>query len=346
MKPRGVSDDGESNMSGGRSRALMKQIGDELISQAYMEAVKQHTLLTPEREIELGKVIEPIIDVRKDIQIITELLVKCDLENKEFFLSARERLEQKELGIFQSAWFQDARNELITHNLRWVFAVAKRFRNKGLPFKDVIQEGNLGLMMAAEKYEWRRGFRFTTYSHWWIRQGITRAIMDDGAVVRLPSYIGESLPAVMASREAFITEHGCEPTYEELAMRCDQTAVRIKTILTAGNRIISLESPAKDDPDFSLHDVLPCVNEPYEDIIFAKEWERALPMLLGILTPIEREIIERRFGMNGYAEEQVLREIGELKGVSHECVRQIAKRAFDKLRALGNKKEFRGYGDR
>ena len=350
MEQRVNSDAEENDPSAGWSPVVIKRLGDEFISPAYMRAVRKHALLTHEREIELGKVIEPIIVVRKRMDILNKRLAECerqyeecDPEEKEILLCEIWWRERQESSILQTAQFQDARNELVTHNLRWVIAIAKRFRNKGLPFKDVIQEGNIGLMRAAERYEWRRGFRFTTYSHWWIRQGITRAITDDGSVVRLPSYIYELLPMVMASKEAFITEHGCEPTYEELATRCGETAARIEIILTTGNKIISLESPAEDDSDFSLHDILPHVKEPYEDIVFTKKRKQDINALLNELTPKERDIIERRFGMNGHVQEQTLREIAELKGLSHERVRQIEKKACSKLVRILSKEEFKDY---
>lgn len=333
-------DDGFIYAPSGDGRSVHKQVSDEMISGAYMRSVKNLDLLTPAQEIEQGKAIEPMVNVRNRIAAICVRLIKRssgyvepDAEKRKDLRDELKRCREEELRISCTATFQDARNMLIAHNLRWVIAIAKRFRGKSLPFKDVIQEGNIGLIKAAEKYDWHRGFRFSTYSAWWIHQTIARAI-DDYGVVRMPSYMYEVLPHVMAAKDAFFVEHGREASYEELALRCGESIEVIKRILTTGNKMISLESSLKDDEDVSLKNLLQIKVEMPVDTLIENEFERKIHAWIQILDDREKEIIMQRYGLGKYRKDgpKKLREIGDIIGLSHERVRQIELQAEHKLR--------------
>ena len=305
---------------------------------AYMAEVRRHALLTPKREIELGKMIEPILIVRSGIKKLSEGLVKRktgygepDPHKRQALKDEIALLREEEATIFFSESFLSARKELIECNLRWVLNIARRFTDRGLPFKDVVQEGNIGLMKAAEKYNWHLGFRFCTYSAWWIRQSITRAIVTYGSTVRLPSYLYELLPSVLATRAAYIDETGFVPTVPELAKRCGKTEAVIERVLTKGNMIISLEAPI-GGADTPFINALSYEGGVSDDAVTRMLLSERIEWALGhALNPREREFVERKFGLVGLGE--TLRAIGLNNDLSHERVRQIIVEAIRKLKA-------------
>lgn len=351
MKRRAVANlenkDVEQGLSG-RSCVVRKGWDDEFLNESYMSEVRSFELLTHAQEIELGKAIEPMIIVRKRINAISERLVKdkngyreSDSEKRKKLKCELEQCRKEESLICATEQFQNARNALVAHNLRWVIAIAKKFRGKGMPFKDVIQEGNIGLIKAAEKYEWNRGFRFCTYSAWWIRQSIARAIGND-RVVHLPAHIVDLLPRVMSLREAFVTEHGYEPSYEYLAERCKERVTTIERVLSTGYKIFSMESSAKNDSDLLLKNILATDGETSFDGAVLVLLRERFAKMLHVLTPMQREVVERRFGLNTYLA-HTLEEIAELKGFSRERIRQIEKETLGKLRMPHNQIKLNGY---
>ncbi|MDP3778862.1 MAG: RNA polymerase sigma factor RpoD/SigA [bacterium] len=340
MKRRAVGDlDG-----GGRAGATVREepkgsasrrFAGDYVSGSYLEGMKRKALLSFEREIELGKLIEPIIIVRKRIGALKDRLIKRNGVYGEPDAGRRAEIEVElhllalqESSIFRSPQFLEARGELIEHNLRWVITIATKYRDRGLPFNDMVQEGNMGLMRAAEKYEWNKGFRFSTYSAWWIRQAITRAL-NEASVVRMPTYMYELLPKVLALQEAFTNEHGYRPTGQYLAEKCEEHVQTIERLLTTGNVIISLESPS-DDPDILLENLLANDGETPIDGAIRISLREAIDRTLGVLTPIQQEVIERRYGLTGIQE--TLRVIALSIGFSRERIRQIEKEGLDRLR--------------
>ena len=240
---------------------------------------------------------------------------------------------------------EDARRRLSEANLRLVVSVAKRYAGRGLPFLDLIQEGNLGLMKAAEKFEPDRGFKFSTYATWWIRQSITRAIADQGRTIRIPVHLVESINRVKKTAGELLRKNGREPTAEELAVRLDMEPDRIRELLQLAQDPISLETPVGEEEDAHLEDFI----QDEEAGIPADEAGRQLLRreLLGVLkslTPREERVITLRFGLeDGRA--RTLEELGREFNVTRERVRQIEAKALRKLRHPSRAKRLRDYLD-
>ena len=253
--------------------------------------------------------------------------------------------QEADLARAAQAGDEDARRRLSEANLRLVVSVAKRYAGRGLPFLDLIQEGNLGLMKAAEKFEPDRGFKFSTYATWWIRQSITRAIADQGRTIRIPVHLVESINRVKKTAGDLLRKNGREPTVEELAVRLDMEPDRIRELLQLAQDPISLETPVGEEEDAHLEDFI----QDEEAGIPADEAGRQLLRreLLGVLkslTPREERVITLRFGLeDGRA--RTLEELGREFNVTRERVRQIEAKALRKLRHPSRAKRLRDYLD-
>ncbi len=228
---------------------------------------------------------------------------------------------------------REAKRELMEANLRLVVSIAKRYMNRGLGFLDLIQEGNLGLMKAVDRFQFRRGFKFSTYATWWIRQAITRAIADNGRTIRLPVHVIESLNRLEKERKSIRTETGHEPSPDEIAARMNMPVAKVRLLLDAQKTPYSLEMKVGEDEATELGDLLqdrsaPSPEESALEGDLGNEIERAMQPL----TDREREVIRMRYGL-GTDREYTLEEIGRQLSVTRERVRQIESRALQKLRA-------------
>jgi RNA polymerase primary sigma factor len=283
----------------------------------YLREVARNPLLTPQEEVQYAQDNEAGRAAREELE---RLAGDIDLEH---------RLEL-ERTIAQGAW---ARRRLVECNLRLVVSVARKYIGRGLPFLDLVQEGNLGLDRAVDKYDWRKGFRFSTYAYWWIRQSVSRAVAEQARTIRLPVHVGEFLSGIAKAQRELATRLGREPALAEVAEHMELPLARIEETLRAAKLPISLETPVGEDGETSVGDLVPD-GEAVDLQAAAEKSDLAfrLDAALGeALTERERAVLRLRFGLGG-GQAQALGDIGQELGISRERVRQIEAEALRKLR--------------
>jgi RNA polymerase primary sigma factor len=290
----------------------------------YFREMGQQQLLSAEEEVQLAKEIEA---GREAVQKLAEEPSPYEppAEDPMSLDELDELIRIKEVG-------DAARAHLIRANTRLVVSIAKKYRGRGLQFLDLIQEGNVGLMKAVEKYDYRRGNRFSTYATWWIRQAVTRALANHGRTIRIPAHLGGRISKLYQVAQELEQELGRQPTAEEIAENMDLPAERVRWMLRTSRQPVHLERPVGDESDAELGDFIEDVELPQPAETVANNMlTEEIGEILDQLTPREARILRLRYGLQD-GESRTLKEVGEMFGLSRERIRQLEKEALRKLR--------------
>jgi RNA polymerase primary sigma factor len=301
--------------------------GIEIVSEEEARANAQESASPREeiqvpKKVELDLTVEPSLD---SLRLYLRSIGRVDLLTAEQEVMLAKRIERGDM---------DAKQQMIEANLRLVVSIAKNYLGRGLTFLDLIQEGSLGLIRAVEKFDYRRGYKFSTYATWWIRQAVTRAIADKARTIRIPVHMVEKLNKVVHVERQLVQDLGREPSPEEIAKELEWTAREVKDILRMAQLPVSLEKPIGEDEDSSLGDFVEdeTAESPFE--LASENLRRQnVRKALEALPEREREVMEMRFGLNGH-QARTLEEVGRAFGVTRERIRQIENNTLKKLESL------------
>lgn len=340
-KERGyVSMEEIETLAGDGDPELVEAVDDALVEEGIEVIESEEEVETVERDNHLDKELDalearghmagedPLLSYMRDIADVPLLTAQQEVE-------LAKRIEQGDARALE---------KFIMSNLRLVVSVAKRYTGRGLPLLDLIQEGNIGLMRAVQKYDWRRGFKFSTYATWWIRQAVTRAIADKARTIRLPVHMGEAITRLNQVNQRLTQELGRDPTEDEIALALGVHVQKVRDAQKAAHIPTSLEAPIGDEDESELADMVAdeTAQQPEEavyEMLLKQETQDALG---AVLTPREQLVLQLRFGLgNGHV--YPLEKIGEVLGITRERVRQIEAKALEKLRHPSVAKTLKSY---
>ncbi len=280
-------------------------------------------------------------EFRRRISLAKRALLQIEIDHYVNPVEIKRSLQAIIIGEQQTG---QAKRELVEANLRLVVSIAKKYTNRGLQFLDLIQEGNIGLMKAVDKFEWRRGYKYSTYATWWSRQAITRAIADQARTIRIPVHMIETINKLIRTSRSLVQELGREPTSEEIARKMDIPVSKVRKVLKIAQEPISLETPIGEEEDSHLGDFIEdkSILNP-ADAVVASNLREITDEVLATLTPREEKVIKMRFGLGVTGSEHTLEEVGQHFAVTRERIRQIEAKALRKLRHPSRSRKLKAF---
>ena len=326
-------EDGKPAKGGARRRtqAKKKHYTEDSI-RLYLQEIGRIRLLRADEEIELARKIADLLELERVRDRLSEKLER-PAQDFESHMELWANEVNQPLPKFRRRLYEGrrAKEKMVQSNLRLVVSIAKKYMNRGLSFQDLIQEGSLGLIRAAEKFDHEKGYKFSTYATWWIRQAITRAIADQSRTIRLPVHLYETISRIKKTTKLLSQEMGRKPTEEEIATRMEMTIEKLRFIAKSAQLPISLETPIGKEEDSRLGDFIESDGETPEDQVSKNLLREDLESVLGTLSPRERDVLRLRYGLDD-GRMKTLEEIGQIFNVTRERIRQIEAKALRKLR--------------
>ena len=324
------------------------EIGSDLLDELYNALMENDISVVSESDLDDGSDEDDggdLEDILKDNNIAKELTINDPVRMylKEIGkISLLSLAEETELSERIANGDEEAKNRLAESNLRLVVSIAKRYVGRGMLFLDLIQEGNIGLMKAVEKFDANKGYKFSTYATWWIRQSITRAMADQARAIRIPVHLLELINRIFAVKRDFMQKYNREPSNEEIAEILNTTPEKIEDAIMVSVEPTSYDIPVKEDEDTSFRDFIPDRAESTETIVFNSSLGDDINKILESLNPREQEVIKLRYGLGG-KNPMTLEDVGKKFGVTRERVRQIEGKALRKLKHPSRGKRIKDY---